>query len=99
MVNVLPSTWKKVKKVGQVNIPGNSVPRDRHMLTHLILPLAPLAFVLLAAKSRPPAQPAEPGQQTTEVRFWQVRQIIDQRCLACHAAQPQNRPSSPHPPG
>ena len=55
-----------------------------------ILPAALAAFVVLAALSRPPATQTSSTQPSHEVRFWQVRQIIDQRCLSCHAADPQD---------
>lgn len=53
-----------------------------------ILPAALVAFVILAAVSRPPTMQSNPAGQSAEIRFWQVRQVIDQRCLGCHAAAP-----------
>ena len=55
-----------------------------------LLPAALAAFFVLAAVSRPPAIQATTTGPNTEVRFWQVRQVIDQRCLSCHAADPQD---------
>jgi uncharacterized membrane protein len=55
-----------------------------------ILPVALAAFALLAVISQPQPVALSSSTDHGEARFWQVRQIIDQRCLGCHSAQPDD---------
>src|SRR5689334_7194085 len=47
-----------------------------------------MALIVVLSAQRPQQQQAADATQAGEVRFAQVRQIIGERCVACHASKP-----------
>jgi len=60
--------------------------RNRGHLKVWILPVAAVSLLALAVASHPAATPP----QASDSSFPQVQEIIQQRCVACHSAQPSN---------